>query len=213
MIKVHHLNNARSQRILWLLEELGLPYEVVRYERAASGFGPSALFELHPLGKVPVIEWDGQVIAESGAAVELITARLGGGRLMPAPDSADYVRYIEMLHYPEGSGALPWLMRLFSKAFGAETAAYAGYVKQQATNHLDYIAKLLADRPYIVGADFTAADIQLAFTMQMACRSPLFHERPVLVEYLRRLEARPAYKRALESGGMPYTLGLGDATG
>jgi glutathione S-transferase len=209
MIKVHHLNNARSQRVLWLLEELDLPYEVVPYERMANGFGPPELRKLHPLGKLPVIEWDGQMIAESGAAVELITARLGGGRLMPAPDSAAYVRYVEMLHYPEGSGALPWLMRLFSKAFGVDNPALTSYVTQQATQHLDYIAKLLADQPYIVGPEFTAADIQLAFTLQMACRSSLFHERSVLVDYLRRVEARPAYERAIKRGGLPYALGLG----
>src|SRR5262245_2417094 len=107
MIKVHHLDNSRSQRILWLLEELALDYEIVFHKRLPIGFAPPELKAVHPLGKAPVIELDGQLVAESGAAVELITQRYGRGRLMPDPGSPDYVRYVELLHYPEGSVAMP----------------------------------------------------------------------------------------------------------
>jgi glutathione S-transferase len=208
MIKVHHLDNSRSQRILWLLEELGLDYEIVFYKREPSGFAPASLKGAHPLGKAPVVELDGQRVAESGAAVELITQRYGGGRLMPAIDSPDYVRYIEWLHYPEGSISLGTSMTLFGRVFNVDNAIYKGYVQSQVDLHLSYVQAELAGRAFLVGKDLTAADVQLTFTLQAARRSKLLTPYPELVAYVERMEARAAYKRAIDKGG-PFTLKLG----
>jgi glutathione S-transferase len=208
MITVHHLDNSRSQRILWLLEELGLEYNIVFHKRESSGFGPASLKAVHPLGKAPVVDLDGQVVAESGAAVELITRRYGAGRLMPAPASRDYVRYIEWLHYPEGSVSLATSMTLFGRVFGVDNAIYKGYVQSQVDLHLGYIASELKDRDFLIGSDLTAADIQLTFTLQAARRSKLLEPHAGLRAYVERMEARPAYQRGIEKGG-PFTLKLG----
>jgi glutathione S-transferase len=208
MITVHHLDNSRSQRILWLLEELGLDYKIVFHKREPTGFGPASLKGVHPLGKAPVVELDGQRVAESGAAVELITQRYGGGRLMPAADSADYVRYIEWLHYPEGSVSLATSMTLFGRVFRVENELYKGYVQSQVDLHLAYIANELSGREFLIGSDLTAADIQLTFTLQAARRSKLLESHAALLRYVERMEARAAYQRAIDKGG-PFTLKLG----
>lgn len=208
MITVHHLDNSRSQRILWLLEELGLDYEVVFHKREPSGFGPASLKAVHPLGKAPVVDLDGQVVAESGAAVELIAQRYGAGRLAPAADSPDYVRYIEWLHYPEGSVSLATSMTLFGRVFGVDNASYHGYVKSQVALHLGYISAALKGREFLVGHNLTAADIQLTFTLQAARRSKLLEPHADLRAYVDRMEARVAYKHAVDKGG-PFTLKIG----
>jgi glutathione S-transferase len=208
MITVHHLDNSRSQRILWLLEELGLEYSIVFHKREANGFGPASLKTVHPLGKAPVVDLDGQIVAESGAAVELITQRYGQGKLMPPADSADYVRYIEWLHYPEGSVSLATSMTLFGRVFRVENAVYKGYVQSQVDLHLAYITSALEGRQFLIGTTLTAADIQLTFTLQAARRSKLLEPYPSLLAYLDRMEARDAYKRGVEKGG-PFTLKLG----
>jgi len=208
MITVHHLDNSRSQRILWLLEELGLDYKIVFHKREKSGFAPASLKAAHPLGKAPVVDLDGQLVAESGAAVELITQRYGGGRLMPAADSQDYVRYIEWLHYPEGSVSLATSMTLFGRVFGVDNAIYKSYVQSQVDLHLGYIGSQLSGREFLIGTDLTAADIQLTFTLQAARRSKLLEPYTDLSAYLERMEARPAYLRAIDKGG-PFTLRIG----
>ena len=129
MIVVHHLNNSRSQRVLWLLEELELPYEIVKHTRLPIGTAPPEMKAVHPLGKAPAVEIDGYVIAESGAAVELITQRYGGGKLMPEPASADYPRYLELLHYPEGSASGFLSMAMFGRLFQVQSDAFHAYVK------------------------------------------------------------------------------------
>jgi glutathione S-transferase len=207
MITVHHLDNSRSQRILWLLEELALDYEIVFHKRHPIGFAPPELKGVHPLGKAPVVDLDGQVVAESGAAVELITQRYGGGRLMPDPASADYVRYVELLHYSEGSAAPPLGMLLFGKIFRVDNAGYDSYVASQIELHLEYIDGLLKGRQFVIGDQLTAADIQLTFTLQQARRSKVLEQRPDLLAYVARMEARDAYKRAIEKGG-PFTLDI-----
>jgi len=204
-ITVHHLDNSRSQRILWLLEELGLEYEIVFHKRHPIGFAPPELKEAHPLGKAPAVDLDGLVVAESGAVVELITQRYGGGRLMPDPASADYARYIELLHYAEGSAAPPLGMLLFSKIFGIDNAGYSAYVAAQIELHLGYIQGLLQGREFLIGDQLTAADIQLTFTLQQARRSKVLETRTDLLGYVARMEARDAYKRAIDKGG-PFTL-------
>jgi glutathione S-transferase len=207
MITVHHLDNSRSQRILWLLEELELEYEIVQHKRLPTGLAPAELKGIHPLGKAPIVEIDGYVMAESGAAVELITLRHGRGRLMPDPESADYPRYLEMLHYPEGSAVGPLSMALFGRLFRVESQAYQSYVRAQVELHIGYIAGLLQGREFLVGEQLTAADIQLTFTLQMARRAKLLDERAGLLSYIARMESRDAYKRAIDKGG-PFTLDI-----
>jgi glutathione S-transferase len=205
MITVHHLNNSRSQRILWLLEELGLDYQIVFHARQPIGLAPPELRTIHPLGKAPVVDIDGYVAAESGAAVELITLRHGRGKLMPDPESADYPRYLELLHYAEGSASLPLAMTMFGRVFRVESDAYKAYVKSQVDLHIGYMRGLLAGREYLVGNRFSAADIHLTFTLQMARRSKLLEAEPDLLGYIARMEQREPYKRAVDKGG-PFTL-------
>ena len=207
MITVHHLDNSRSQRVLWLLEELGLEYSIVDYKRQPVGLAPPELKSVHPLGKSPVVDLDGQLVAESGAAIELITERYGGGRLMPDRASPDYARYIELLHYPEGSAAGAMSMALFGRLFRIENAAFQGYVTGQVELHLGYIDGLLRGREFLIGTSLTAADVQLTFTLQTARRSKLLEKYPDLLAYVARLEARPAYQCAIEKGG-PFTLDI-----
>jgi glutathione S-transferase len=208
MIVVHHLDNSRSQRILWLLEELELPYEIVQHKRQPIGLAPPEMKAVHPLGKAPAVVLDGHVIAESGAAVELITQRYGGGRLMPDPASTDYARYIELLHYAEGSAATYLTMAMFGRLFRVESEPYRAYVQGQVDLHMGYIAGLLGERAFFVGDQLTAADIQLTFTLQMTRRSKLLDAYPNLVGYVARMETRPAYQRAIDKGG-PFTLRIG----
>jgi glutathione S-transferase len=208
MIKVHHLDNSRSQRILWLLEELELSYEVVPYKRLPIGFAPPELKAVHPLGKAPVVDLDGQIIAESGAAVELIVQRYGAGRLAPEPSSSDYVRYIEWLHYPESSFALPSSMALFGRVFRVDNPGYQAYVQSQLDLHLGYIANTLAGKEFLIGTSLTAADIQLTFSLQAARRSKLLGPYAALETYVERMEARAAYQRGIDKGG-PFSLGFG----
>ncbi|MET0384988.1 MAG: glutathione S-transferase [Polyangiales bacterium] len=208
MITVHHLDNSRSQRILWLLEELGLDYTIKHYKRLPIGFAPPELRAVHPLGKSPVVELDGQVIAESGAAVELITQRYGGGRLAPPLSSQEYVRYLEWLHYPEGSFSLPSSMTMFGRVFKVDNQLYQGYVKGQVDVHVAYVAANLAGREFLIGDSLTAADIQLTFSLQAARRSKLLEGQPELLKYIERMEARPAYQRGIDKGG-PFDLKIG----
>jgi len=206
-ITVHHLNNSKSQRILWLLEELGLDYDIEFYQRA-SGFAPPEMRKIHPLGKAPAVEIDGKVMAESGAIVEFLVDRHGAGRLAPDRSSDDYGHYLEMLHYAEGSASMPVVFPLFLGAFGVESEAFQGYALSQIALQLDYVSGLLAGRDYLVGKDFTAADLQLAFILQTACGLGFLTGRQDLLDYLARLESRPAYQRAIEKGG-PFDLSFG----
>lgn len=210
MIKVHHLNNSRSQRVLWLLEELQVPYEIVPYMRLPIGFAPPELRDAHPLGKAPVVELeDGQRVAESGAIVALLADRYGAGTLAVGPAEPEYVRYVELLHYIEGSLSLPLMMALFGKAFGVQNEIYAGYVAGQAALHLDYVQTLLEGREFLVGQRFTAADVHMTFLLQGARRSRFLADREQLMAYIEKMEQRPAHGRAIERGG-PFELGFSD---
>jgi glutathione S-transferase len=217
LITVHHLNNSRSQRVLWLLEELGLPYEVKRYERdPKTMLAPPALREVHPLGKSPVITDGGLTIAESGAIIEYLVERYGGGKLAPAPGTPARLRYTYWLHYAEGSAMPPLLLKLvFDRVesgpmpFFARPIARAiarrvkgSFVEPQITRHLDYMESELAKFPWFAGDEFSAADIQMSFPLEVAVkRAGLGSSRPRLVDFLGRIHARPAYQRALERGG------------
>jgi len=219
MIAVHHLNNSRSQRILWLLEELGLPYEVKRYERdAKTMFAPPELLKVHPLGKSPVIT-DGDItVAESGAIVEYLLDTYGeASGLRPAKGGAEYRRYTYWLHFAEGSAMPPMLMKLvllrikstpmpfFAKpiARGIADKVLGGFVDPNIARQMAYMESELAAGPWFAGAGFSAADIQMSFPVEAANqRAGLSAQKtPRLLDWLARAHARPAYQRALERGG------------
>jgi glutathione S-transferase len=222
MITVHHLNNSRSQRILWLLEELGVPYEVKRYERdKKTMLAPPALRAVHSLGKSPVIS-DGDVtVAESGAIIEyLVDTYDSKGRLRPKAGTAERRRFTYWLHYAEGSAMTPLLLALifgrlpkapmpfFVKpvAKGIADGAMKSFIRPQINNHLDYIEGELGKSEWFAGDTFSAADIQMSFPLEAAAsRGGLDQSRPKAMAFLARIHARPAYKKALEAGG-PYEL-------
>jgi glutathione S-transferase len=202
MIIVHHLEDSRSQRILWLLEELGFPYEVRRYERdRKTMLAPPELREVHPLGKAPLIEADGQVIAETGAIVEYLVDR-AGGRLGAPDDRAGALRYRHFLHYAEGSMMPPLLAKLVLDRLGLLGRPAVGAVQGLIDGHLDWLEQELGRRPWFAGDAFTAADVMMSFPLE-ACRqrAGLSDSRRHLVAWLARIHARPAYVRALERGG------------
>lgn len=213
MITVHHLENSRSQRVLWLLEELGLDYAVKRYARdPATLLAPRELRAVHPLGKSPVIEADGRVVAETGAIVAFLTARADSA-LVPPPGSEARERYTYFLHYAEGSAMPPLLLKLvFSRlAPGSPTLlrplvraiagkVTGGFVDPELRRHAAYWEAELAGRPYFCGPDFTAADIMMSFPLEaFAARGT--GAGPRVTDWLARIHARPAYQRALERGG------------
>jgi glutathione S-transferase len=217
MIVVHHLNNSRSQRVLWLLEELGLEYEIKRYERdAKTMLAPSSLRAVHPLGKSPVITDESLTLAESGAIIEYLVDRYGNGRLAPAPGTPERLRYTYWLHYAEGSAMPPLLLKLvFDRIakgpvpFFVKPVAKAishrvltTFVNPQIALHLDFMEAELEKSRWFAGNEFSAADIQLSFPLEAAAaRAGLNASRPKLMAYLDRIHARPAYQRALERGG------------
>ena len=216
MIVVHHLNNSRSQRILWLLEELGLDYEIKRYERdRKTMLAPPELKAVHPLGKSPVITDGDLVVAESGAIVEYLTAR-EAGRLAPAAGTPARLRYTHFLHFAEGSMMSPLLMKLvFDKiesspmpffvkpiARGIAQKVKGSFVLPQIALHLGYLEAELGKHAWFAGDEFSAADIQLSFPLEAAAsRGGLDAKYPNLTAFLARIHARPAYRRALERGG------------
>ena len=204
MIRVHHLNNSRSQRVLWLLEELGVPYEVVRYQRnKATMLAPEELKRVHPLGKSPVIEDDGRKLAETGLIVEYLVDRYGA-ELAPPRDSDLYWRYRYWLHYAEGSAMPPLLVKLYADRLGLLALPIRRVVQSQLQVHLDYLEAELGAAPWFLGERFSAADIMLSFPVEAAkSRAGLDGTRPNLIGFLQRIHARPAYRRALEKGG-PY---------
>ena len=217
MIVVHHLNNSRSQRVLWMLEELGLDYEIRRYERnAQTMLAPPELKQVHPLGKSPVITDGPLTLAESGAIIEYLVGRYGGGRLAPAAGTLEHVRYLYWLHYAEGSMMPPLLMRLvfnriangpmpfFARPIARKIAQTANdsFVEPQLRLHLDYLEGELGNNEWFAGKEFSAADIQMSFPLEAARqRAGLDESRPRLMNFLQRIHARPAYLRALERGG------------
>lgn len=217
MLVVHHLNNSRSQRVLWLLEELGVPYEVKRYERdAKTMLAPPELRAIHPLGKSPVITDDGKVIAETGAIVEYIIETHGQGRLIPAAGSPERLRYTYWLHYAEGSAMTPLLLKLVFTALpnrapgllkglvkSIASKAQQGFVDPQLKAHVDYWEAELTKTPWFAGAAFTAADIMMSFPLEAGAARAGAGDRPHVKAFLTKIHARPAYQRALEKGG-PY---------
>lgn len=215
MIVVHHLENSRSQRVLWLLEELGLDYEVRRYSRdPATMLAPKELRDVHPLGKSPVIADGEMIIAESGAIIEHLTARQGG-TLVPTPGTEGHRRYVYFLHYAEGSAMPPLLLKLvFSRlAPGAPrllkpfvsviaNKVIGGFVDPELRRHARYWEAELGGRPWFCGDEFSAADIQMSFPLEAFAKRGT-GAGPRVSDWLARIHARPAYRRAIEHGG-PY---------
>jgi glutathione S-transferase len=203
-IIVHHLNNSRSQRILWLLEELGEPYEVRRYERNPKTMrAPQALRAIHPLGKSPVVEVDGHRLIETGAIVDYLVTR-AGGRFGPPAEAEGTIRWRQFLHYAEGSMMPPLLALLVVGKLGLLGRPARGPVLAMLGEHLDWLESELATRPYFAGADFSAADIMMSFPLEASrARGGLDGARPNLIRWLEEMHARPAYQAALRTGG-PY---------
>ena len=221
MITVHHLNNSRSQRILWLLEELGLEYQIKRYERdSKTMLAPPELRQIHPLGKSPVITDGATTVAESGAIVEYLVDKYGDGQLRPAAGTAERLRYTYWLHYAEGSLMPPLLLKLiFDKIENAPMPFFikpiaraisgktkSAFISPQLKTNLDYLEGELAKDDWFAGNAFSAADIQMSFPLEAAAsRGGLDATRPRLMDFLARIHARPDYRRALERGG-PYAF-------
>ncbi len=198
MITVYHLNESRSVRILWLLEELDVPYEIVRFEREATRRAPEELAKIHPLGKAPVIRDGDLLLAESGAIVEYLVERRGGGRLAPRPDTAAHAHYLQWLHFAEGSAMLPLIFDLFmgmGLVPGGKDGALGGFVKQELARQLDFVQGELGEKQHLLGA-FTAADVMMGFPLELAERQGHLAAHPRLRDYVARLRARPAYVRA-----------------
>jgi glutathione S-transferase len=206
VITVHHLNESRSQRILWLLEELQLPYEVASYQRdAKTRLAPPELKAIHPLGKSPVISDNGRVIIESGAIIDYIIRRHGGGRLQPDAGSAAYDEYMQWLHYAEGSAMLPLLLKLYASRLGEAAAPLSPRIESEISNHLGFIDKSLAGRDYLLGDTLTGADVQLSFVGEIASTRTNRAAYPSIDSWVKRFQARPAYKAAIVRGG-PYSF-------
>ena len=204
MIIVHHLENSRSQRILWLLEELALPYEVRRYSRdPKTMLAPPELRKVHPLGKSPVIEDEGRVIAETGAIVEYLVEK-AEGRLGPPANREAVLRYRQFLHYAEGSMMPPLLAMLVVGRLGLLGKPARAPLQRMLDVHLDWLETELAGRDWFAGSSFTAADIMMSFPLEASrARGGLDESRPHLIDWLERIHARPAYGEALSRGG-PY---------
>ena len=221
MITVHHLNNSRSQRVLWLLEELGLPYEITKYQRdAKTMLAPPELAKVHPLGKSPVITDDALTVAETGAIVEYVIERYGNGRLAPAIGSPERLRWRYWMHFAEGSAMPPLLLKLiferikvtpmpfFAKpiAKGICNKVLAAMVEPNLKRQLDFMEAELGKSEWFAGVEFSAADIQMSFPLEAAAqRAGLDASRPKLMAFLKRIHARPGYRQALQRGG-PYSF-------
>lgn len=204
---LHHLNDSRSQRVLWALEELELDYEIVRYDRdPVTRLAPPELKAVHPLGKSPVLVDGSRTVAESGAILDYLVRRHGGGRLAPAPDSEDFDDYVHWLHYGEASAMLPLMLLLYSARLAEAAAPLTPRIESEIANHIGYIDASVAGKSFLIGEDLTAADIQISFPLEAARAFGKLGDYPAAAAYLERLEARPAFRRALERGG-PYSLG------
>lgn len=207
MITVHHLNNSRSQRILWLLEELGVPYQVKHYQRdATTRLAPPELKAVHPLGKSPVIEDDGVKVAESAAITDYLIRKYGKDRFQPAENSADYVAYQQWLHFAEGSAMLPFLLSLYVGRLGEAGAPLQPRINGEILNHLGYMNQALGGNDYFVGNKLSGADFMLSFVTDILQGRGMLDAFPNLKRFAESIQARPAWKKALEKGG-PYTMG------
>ncbi|WP_431296842.1 glutathione S-transferase [Rahnella sp. PAMC 25559] len=220
MIKVHHLDNSRSQRILWMLEEVSVPYEIQRYQRDKSTMlAPASLKKVHPLGKAPVLEDNGLILAESGAIIEYLQETYDAEGVLKPSALAERQQYRYWMHYAEGSlmpllvmklifgrlgkPPMPWLIRPIAGAIGQ--GVQKNYIDKQLTTHMDFLEQHLAVNPYFAGYQFSAADIQMSFPVEAINARAGLGKYPRLNAWLSNVTARPAYQKALENGG-PFTI-------
>jgi glutathione S-transferase len=208
MITVHHLNESRSQRILWLLEELEVPYEIQFYQRDERKMAPPELQRVHPLGKSPVISDDGRAIAESGAIIDYIVRHYGNGQMRPDPESTAYDDYVHWLHYAEGSASLPFVILPIANSFGKMATPLHRRVDHELALNLGYINEHLQGRDFLLGDALTAADVQMSFVGELAVNITDVSTFPSLAAWVERFQARPAYKDAIKRGG-PYAFAKG----
>jgi glutathione S-transferase len=206
MITVHHLADSRSQRILWLMEELELPYEIKYYPRIEQKFADPKLKELHPLGKSPIISDGDRVVVESAAIIEYILELYGNGRLRPKTGTDDWARYLQWMHLIEGSVMPPLLIAIYLEILGPPSEPLHPRIFGEVTLYLQHLADELKDRDFIVGNSLTGADIMVNFLLEGAWLYKRIEPWPHLKEYVKKMQARPAYQRALEKGGN-YNLG------
>jgi glutathione S-transferase len=201
-LKVHHLNNSRSQRILWLLEELGAPYDIVHHQRdAVTNLAPPALLEIHPLGKSPMIEDDGKVIYESGAIVEYLCERHGGAHFVPERGTDDHIRYLEWIHFAEGSAMTPILLNLYVGRLGEAGAPLHPRINEQLESHYQYMEDRLPSSGWFVGDRLSGADFMLSFPAEAAVISGRAADKPKLTAFVKAIHARPQWQTALAKGG------------
>ena len=221
MITVHHLNNSRSQRVIWLLEELGVPYEIKVYDRDPKTLlAPASLQEVHPLGKSPVITDDGKTIAESGAILEYLVEKYGNGRFVPAKDTQAFMDYRYFMHYAEGSlapflvmklvfrrietGPIPFFAKPIAKAISKKVSAQ--FLNPNLKRHIEFLNDRLSKHSWFAGDEFTAADVQMSFPAEAAVgRAAEVADVTKLDDFVKRCKARPAFQKAIERGG-PYSL-------
>ena len=202
MLIVHHLNNSRSQRILWLLEELGIEYEIKHYNRdPKTNRAPAELKAVHALGKSPVIEDDGLIVAETGAIIVYLLDKYGDDNLRPEKGTQDYVDYVHFLHFAEGSAMLPLLLAHYTGYLGEAAAPIQPMIMNEIKAILDYCEYNLISSPYFAGESLTGADIQMIFPLEAAKARGRLKGYEACNEYVDRIHARPAYLRALEKGG------------
>jgi len=202
MLTLHHLNDSRSQRILWLLEELGTPYEIKHYQRdAKTRLAPPELTAIHPLGKSPVITDGNLKIAESGAIVDYLIRKYGNGKMMPQAGTLDYEAYNEWLHYAEGSAMLPLMLNLYVSRLKEAGAPLHPRIESEIANHLGYVDGALKGREFFIGETLTGADIQMSFVGEMAGAFGKLEPFSNLAAWLKRMHARPAFRRSVEKGG------------
>ena len=210
MITVHHLNDSRSQRVLWLLEELGVPYNIKHYQRnAQTRLAPPELTAVHPLGKSPVITDDGVTggitVFESGAIIDYLIRHYGSGSLQPASHTREFEVYQQWMHYAEGSAMLPLLLKLYVSRLGEAGAPLSPRIEGEISNHLGFVNQSLAGKEWLVGDAITGADIQMSFVGEVAGARGNRERYPHLEAWVKRFQARPAYRKAIERGG-PYAF-------
>ena len=200
MIRLHHLNQSRSLRILWLLEELGVPYEIISHQRDAdTHLAPDSLKAVHPLGKSPVIEMDGQLYAESGAITELLIERFAPERLRPATDSSDYGYYLQWIDFAESSLMLPLMLELFTKKAGIDDNEFLnGYIDTEKTRLFEYLDASVEGKSFIVGDKLSGADFMLSFDLIILAKRQKLDAYPHIKQYAEQLASLDSYQRAMQ---------------
>ncbi len=207
MIVVHHLNDSRSQRILWLLEELKLPYEIKHYARdATTRLAPPELVAVHPLGKSPVVTVGDETVIESGAIIDYIIRRHAGGRLAPDPATPAYDAYQQWLHYAEGSAMLPLMLAMYVGRLGEGGTPLKPRIDSETANHLGYVEASLAGKDWLLGSEISGADVQMSFVGEIVASTGRGATYPNIAAWVTRFQSRPAYQTALKKGG-PYNMG------